>query len=603
MKEKDKIKDQLIKELAAMRKRVAKLEKSETEHKKTRVGLEKESTAITTVMENMLSGERDDAEIEKRVLDACLVATDSVYGMVGKINEHGKYDTTTYSSQTLHDCMFSEALTWEMSTGMTIRGIWGWPMLHGKSLLCNDLYNHPDRIGHPKGHVPIQCFLGVPLKEEGKVVGIVAVANKPGGYTEEDKNTLIRLASVITVSRQHRLALIAAKKTSIELEEFVEERTKALSKSETRLRSVIESRMIGILFWDTNGNITDANDTFLQMVGYTMDDILSGKMRWRDMTPPEYREQDNKALKETAATGVMTPIEKEYIRKDGSRIPILLGAASLPGPTLNGVAFVLDITDCKKAEEKLKEYSENLERRVEERTRELQDAQEELVRKEKLAILGQLAGGVGHELRNPLGSIKNAVYFLNMTLEEPELEVKETLEILETDVSRSEKIISNLLDFARPKPPVKQKVNINNNLREVLSFTSVPENIELISQLDEKLPIVLADPSQLNQAFENIILNSIQAMPEGGRLTIKSEVKGKEWVSVSVTDSGTGIPKDDIKKIFEPLFTTKAKGIGLGLAITKTLVEGNNGTINVESEAGKGSTFIVKLHIGEKKEK
>ena len=126
-----------------------------------------------------------------------------------------------------------------------------------------------------------------------------------------------------------------------------------LRESEERFRGVFESRMIGTLFWNANGDITDANEKFCQMLGYIKDDILSKKVRWRDMTPPEYEEQDYKALTEIASTGAMTPIEKEYIHKDGSRIPIILGAASLPGPTLNGVAFVLDITDRKKFEEAL----------------------------------------------------------------------------------------------------------------------------------------------------------------------------------------------------------------------------------------------------------
>jgi len=135
----------------------------------------------------------------------------------------GKYDAMTYSSQTLKDCAFPEALAWEMSTGMTIRGIWGWAMLHGGPLLCNDLKSHPDSVGFPKGHVPLVCFLGVPLKREGNVVGMVAVANKPGGYTEEDRTTLIRLASIISVSRKHRVALIEAKRTSKELEQKISE--------------------------------------------------------------------------------------------------------------------------------------------------------------------------------------------------------------------------------------------------------------------------------------------------------------------------------------------------------------------------------------------
>ncbi len=257
-----------------------------------------------------------------------------------------------------------------------------------------------------------------------------------------------------------------------------------------------------------------------------------------------------------------------------------------------------EITTRKQAEEALQEYSERLEVMVEERTKELKDAQEELVRKEKLAILGQLAGGVGHDLRNPLGAIKNAAYFLNMVLKEPDPEVKETLEILEKEVGTSEAIISSLLDFARAKSPTKRKISVNEILQETLSRITVPENVEVVQELDETLPKSLVDPDQLGQVFGNIILNGIQAMTEGGQLTIKSEAPAPGRVSVFITDTGVGIPEEQLEKLFEPLYTTRAKGIGLGLAIVKTLVEGHRGTIEVESEPGKGSTFTVKLPTG-----
>jgi two-component system NtrC family sensor kinase len=245
----------------------------------------------------------------------------------------------------------------------------------------------------------------------------------------------------------------------------------------------------------------------------------------------------------------------------------------------------------------------------------LRDAQEHLIRQEKLAVLGQLAGGVGHELRNPLGAIKNAAYFLNIALEEPEPEVKETLEILEKEVRTSERIISSLLDFARPKPPVRRKVDVNEIVREALSRAAAPDapRVAVVSQLEEGLPIILADPDQLAQVFGNIIHNGIQAMPKGGQLVVKTlevsdspllggEGPGVRWVTVSFTDTGVGISEENLKKIFEPLFTTKSKGIGLGLAVTKTLVEGHGGSIKVESEEGKGSTFVVKLPAGRKGE-
>jgi signal transduction histidine kinase len=266
--------------------------------------------------------------------------------------------------------------------------------------------------------------------------------------------------------------------------------------------------------------------------------------------------------------------------------------------TLKTAASILSgALERRRADEALEEYSERLEEMVEERTKELREAQEQLVRREKLAVLGQLAGGVGHELRNPLGAIKNAAYFLNMVLEEPDPEVKETLEILEKEVATSERTISSLLDFARTKSPVWRKVHLKEVVQEALSRAPVPENVEVVSQLDGRLPIILADPDQLSQVFGNIVLNAVQAMPDGGQLIVESQVPSPEWVAVSFADTGVGIPEEHLDKLFEPLFTTKAKGIGLGMAVTKTLVEGHGGKIEVESEVGKGSTFTVRLPI------
>jgi len=156
-----------------------------------------------------------------------------------------------------------------------------------------------------------------------------------------------------------------------------------LQESEARSRQVVESNMIGILFWDINGNITDANDVFLEMVGYTREDLLLGKVNWRYMTPSEYVHLDTKALDEMAASGVCTPFEKEYIRKDGSRVPILLGAALLEGYKDRGVCFVLDITELKRAEEQLRKAHEELEIRVQERTAELTKTMELLKEQQK----------------------------------------------------------------------------------------------------------------------------------------------------------------------------------------------------------------------------
>ncbi len=228
-------------------------------------------------------------------------------------------------------------------------------------------------------------------------------------------------------------------------------------------------------------------------------------------------------------------------------------------------------------------------------TKQQKQAEDRLVRSERLAVLGQLSGGIGHELRNPLGAIKNAVFLLRMALEHPDQEISETLDILELEVSTSERIISSLLDFARPKPPTRQKIQVNEVINDSISRIQVPDGIEVVYQLEPELPIILADPTQIGQIVTNIGINAVQAMPEGGQLTITTQLVDSGWITMAFTDTGVGIPEEHLHNLYEPLFTTKAKGIGLGLAIIKMMIEAHDGSIEVQSEVGKGTTFTVKL--------
>jgi len=228
---------------------------------------------------------------------------------------------------------------------------------------------------------------------------------------------------------------------------------------------------------------------------------------------------------------------------------------------------------------------------LEEKTRELETAQEELVRKERLAILGQLAGGVSHELRNPLGVMKNSVYYLKMVLPEDE-RVRKHLGIMEREVTTATRIVSDLLDFARAKPPSQAPTDLSEVVREVLDRTPLAENVEVVARLAPDLPPVAVDALQVQQVLGNLITNGAQAMPEGGTLTIET-ARAEGGARVAVSDTGVGIAPENLEKIFQPLFTTKAKGIGLGLAVAKGLAEANGGTIRVESAPGRGSRFLV----------
>jgi signal transduction histidine kinase len=237
---------------------------------------------------------------------------------------------------------------------------------------------------------------------------------------------------------------------------------------------------------------------------------------------------------------------------------------------------------------------------LEEKSRALGQAQEELVRKERLAVLGQLAGGVGHELRNPLGVIKNSVFYLRMVLPE-DRRVQRHLQILEREVASANRIIGDLLDFARLRVPARAAIPLNGVVWDVLDRMPPADNVKVVLALADDLPPVAVDPEQMKQVLGNLVLNASQAMPEGGTLRIETG-REDEGVFVAVSDTGVGIPAENLDRIFQPLFTTKAKGIGLGLAMSSSLVEANGGAIGVESTPGRGSRFTVRVPAAPAKE-
>jgi signal transduction histidine kinase len=242
-----------------------------------------------------------------------------------------------------------------------------------------------------------------------------------------------------------------------------------------------------------------------------------------------------------------------------------------------------------------------LEGRVERRTQQLKDtlrqlreAQGELVRTEKLAMLGQLSSSVGHELRNPLGVMSNAVYFLKLVIKEPPAKVAEYLDILKHQIVLSEKIVSDLLDFARVKPPQLQSVSVPDLVHGQLDRVGQPAGVEIVTSMSEGLPPVLVDRVQVGQVLFNLLTNAVQSMEGGGILRV-SAVSANGSVRLEVADTGSGITPENLQLIFDPLFTTKARGIGLGLSVARSLVRANRGDIEVTSEVGRGSTFTMTL--------
>lgn len=401
-----------------------------------------------------------------------------------------------------------------------------------------------------------------------------------------------------------------------------------------RLCTAVSISPVGITISDMEGKITYLNEATLKMYGTSDPKDLLGKSSL-ELIAPEDRGKALAGVKDVMEKGYNTDQEYHVVTKSGSRILTETSTSLIKSKTGEAIGFVAtfkDITERRRMEQEIKDKNERLEaaneelraaneelQAIEEELRaanqelqasneeleavnqELRKAQEQLIRSEKLAAIGQLAGGVGHELRNPLGAIKNAAYYIkgkmsNSKLGQREPRVMEFLDIIEDEINTSNKIINDLLGFSRVRKPSVSPVKVGKVVEDALSHTAIPENIEVAKNLDADLPEVEIDPDQIQQVFVNMITNAVQAMPEGGKLTIDAREKGK-FMEVEVADTGSGIPEESINKVFDPLFTTKAKGIGLGLAVCKAIIDRHEGNIEVRSEVGRGTAFSVRLPL------
>ena len=250
--------------------------------------------------------------------------------------------------------------------------------------------------------------------------------------------------------------------------------------------------------------------------------------------------------------------------------------------------------------ERVQASQEELEGRVAQRTRELsramsdlQEAQDSLVRKERLALLGQLSSSVGHELRNPLGVMSNAVYYLDTVLTDIPPTAREYLGILREQIAVSSKIVTDLMDFTRIRKPERQVVPLAPLIAD--QAAACPPGVSVKRELAPDVPDVLADPVHVGQILRNLVSNACQAMDGPGTLTLRATPGEPGTVRIEVNDTGPGIAPENLQKVFEPLFTTRARGIGLGLAVARTLAEANGGSLSVASTPGAGATFTLTL--------
>ena len=369
----------------------------------------------------------------------------------------------------------------------------------------------------------------------------------------------------------------------------------------TRLQAILDNAVDAIITIDEHGIIESVNPATAILFDYPVQEIIGNNVNM--LMPSPYDTEHDGYIANYLATGErkIIGIGREVLgrRKDGTTFPTHLAVSEIKvGNRRLFTGIVRDISDLKEAEERLARMNAELEQRVRERTAQLSDAQSELVKKEKLATLGQVAGGIAHEIRNPLNAVKTSAYYL-LHAQNPSAEKRaEHLHRIDRQVALIDNVITALLDVAKLTEPSFHPLAIGECIDSVLLATTLPENIDVTFEIQDDLPAVLADKNQIPIVFRNLILNARDAMADGGTLAITANLAGGR-VRVEIRDTGVGIPAEDLGRIMEPLFSTKSRGIGLGLAISHAVLKKNNGDLSVTSEPGKGSTFTVDLQAAE----
>jgi len=378
----------------------------------------------------------------------------------------------------------------------------------------------------------------------------------------------------------------------------------AIRQERDKAQKYLDIAEVMIVALNEEGEITLVNQKGASILGYQIED-LTGKNWFNICLPAADRVQAKKVFDDFIGGGVGlgNQFEQTILTESGEERIVDWHSTPLwewddddEKHRIGSLSSGEDITERRRVEQELEKYSNQLEEMVAERTKALEKAQEELVTKEKLAMLGQLAGGMGHELRNPLGVINNAVYLLKTILPRDNDKVEEYINVISSEVLKSSKIISDLLTFAQVQATEVEQIAPIDLVHQVLKSNPAPENVRVRIRISGSMPEISIDIQQIEQVLGNLVANAYQAIVEEGRVIISANQKNG-FIYFLIKDTGTGIHAENLSQIFKPLFTTKSRGIGLGLAISKRLAEANGGTIEVESKKGQGSTFTLILPI------
>jgi len=452
----------------------------------------------------------------------------------------------------------------------------------GKPVLVPDITKEEAYV---EGGLGMRSELAVPIKIGNKVLGVLNVESRElDAFDEKDQELLEILAF-------HAATAMSNLEHAKNLEMYAQE----IKEKQQKFQRLFMDNPEAVVYMDSDFRVLDINPRFAKLFCYSLDEIKGKHIN--EAIVPENMIEEEKMLDRKALEGYVY-YDTVRKRKDGSLVPVSISAASvsIEGKLIGTVGLYRDITERKQMEKKLEEYSQHLEELVEKRTKELKETQEQLLKAERLAAIGEIAAMVGHDLRNPLTGIGAATYYLKEKFgSEIDEKAIEMLELIEKDIEHSNNIITDLLEYSKEIRLEWTETNPKFLVNEALCLVKFPQNIKVINSTRSE-PKIRVDSERMKRVFVNIIKNAVDAMSEGGTLTITSK-ESNGSLEIAFADTGAGMSEDIVKKICTPLFTTKAKGMGLGLSICKRFVEAHGGTVSVKSVAGKGTTFTVTIPV------
>jgi PAS domain S-box-containing protein len=402
------------------------------------------------------------------------------------------------------------------------------------------------------------------------------------------------LVGAVLVGTAMALARLETKRRRKATEENVQLHSD-LQERDRKIRRLVDSNIIGVIIWELEGRILEANDAFLRIVGYDREDLAAGRLNRRMLTPSEAHELDERNVADMKLSGTIPPFEKEYVRKDGSRVPVLVGGAMFE-ESRHGVGFALDLTERNRAEAEARENE-----------RRYHDALMELAHAHRITTMGQLAASIAHEVNQPItATVTNAEAGLSwLAAQPPNLEqVRQSLDSIVSDGVRAGDVIGRIRAFVRKEPQHRVALDINTVVVEVIALTRIEiarNRVMVRTQLAEALPTIQADRVQLQQVILNLIMNAVEAMSGMGdderELSISTIRDGSNSLSVCVRDSGPGLDAKTMDRVFDAFFTTKSKGMGMGLAICHSIIETYGGRLWAGANEPRGATFQFTLPL------